>query len=132
MKKFFYKMIYGKKIKIGKRVTWRRGFSIMKMPDAVINIGDDCFFNNDCSLAANISVSIGERSIMGENVKIYDHNHRFNENMMLKQQGYSGQNIVELKKMKEELLLAKKYIFLEYFIIEKGYMWDTILDDKIF
>ena len=93
LQKFFYKMIYGKKIKIGKKVTWRRGFSIMKMSDAVINIGDDCFFNNDCSLAANISISIGERTIMGENVKIYDHNHRFNKDMMLKEQGYSNSKV---------------------------------------
>ncbi len=28
----------------------------------------------------------------------------------------------------EELKKAKKYIFMEYFIIEEGYMWDNILD----
>ena len=30
--------------------------------------------------------------------------------------------------MCEELWLAKRFIFLEYFIIEEGVMWDTILD----
>ena len=34
----------------------------------------------------------------------------------------------QFKKMKEELLLAKKYIFLEYFIIADGKMWDEILE----
>ena len=33
----------------------------------------------------------------------------------------------KFKKLKEELLLAKEYIFLEYFIIADGYMWDEIL-----
>ncbi len=34
----------------------------------------------------------------------------------------------KFKKLKEELLLAKEYIFLEYFIIADGYMWDEILN----
>lgn len=32
------------------------------------------------------------------------------------------------EKLKEELIKAKKYIFLEYFIIEEGFMWDSILE----
>lgn len=32
------------------------------------------------------------------------------------------------EKLIEELKKAKKYIFLEYFIIEQGYMWDSILE----
>lgn len=34
---------------------------------------------------------------------------------------------VYFERLKEELLKAEKYIFLEYFIIEEGYMWDSIL-----
>lgn len=40
----------------------------------------------------------------------------------------------KFRQMKEELLLAKKYIFLEYFIIANGKMWDeilTILKEKV-
>ncbi len=33
----------------------------------------------------------------------------------------------KFRRMKEELLLAKEYIFLEYFIIAEGKMWDEIL-----
>lgn len=109
VKKFFLYLIYGSKLKIGKKTTWRRGFSIMKTPEAIINIGDNCFFNNDCSVAANRLISIGQGTIMGENVKIYDHNHRFNKEILLKEQGYSdgevyigadcwiGSNVVILK-----------------------------------
>lgn len=107
--KAFYKIIYGKNLVIGDKVTWRRGFSVMKTPEAVINIGNDCFFNNDCSVAANKLISIGRGTIMGENVKIYDHNHRFNKEIPLKKQGYTdgevyigedcwiGSNVVILK-----------------------------------
>lgn len=84
-----YKLIYGKFLNIGKNVTWRRGFSIMKTKEAVITIGDNCFFNNDCSIAANSLVEIGEGCLFGECVKIYDHNHKFNKYISLKQQGYS-------------------------------------------
>lgn len=34
----------------------------------------------------------------------------------------------KLKELLSDLKKAKKYIFLEYFIIEKGYMWDSILN----
>ena len=109
LQKFFYKIIYGDKFKVGRGVTWRRGFSLMKMPDAVIQIGNDCFFNNNCSVAANMLISIGHRTIMGENVKIYDHNHRFSKDIPIKEQGFSngqvyigddcwiGSNVVILK-----------------------------------
>ena len=53
-------------------------------------IGNNCFFNNDCSLAANKLISIGDGTIMGENVKIYDHNHRFNKDELIKELGYSN------------------------------------------
>ena len=62
----FYKMIYGKQLEIGKNVTWRRGFSIMKKKKAVVKIGDNCFFNNDCSIAANTLVVIGGGVLFGE------------------------------------------------------------------
>ena len=52
------------------------------------------FFNNDCSLNANNSIEIGEGTLYGENVKIYDHNHRFNQQKEIKQQGYSNGRVV--------------------------------------
>lgn len=41
-------------------------------------IGDNVFFNNACAINSFDSVTIGDGCIFGENVKIYDHNHRFN------------------------------------------------------
>lgn len=41
---------------------------------------------------------------------------------------YLSPGEVKFKRMLEELNKAEKYIFLEYFIIEEGLMWDSILD----
>lgn len=87
-------LFYGSKMKIGKGTTWRRGFSVMKDNDAFIKIGEDCFFNNDCSINANHYIEIGGGTIFGENVKIYDHNHRFNQHKAIKLQGFSNGNVV--------------------------------------
>lgn len=90
VKKLFLYLIYGSKLKIGKNTTWRRGFSVMKATDAKIEIGDNCFFNNDCSINSNHLIKIGRGVLFGENVKIYDHNHRFNEHKPIKAQGFSN------------------------------------------
>ena len=105
----FYMVLYGRYLQVGKHVTWRRGFSIMMEKNAEIKIGDNCFFNNDCSIAANHLVRIGDGCLFGENVKIYDHNHRFADSKPIKEQGFSngevhigkhcwiGSNVVILK-----------------------------------
>lgn len=106
----FFKAIYGNRFCAGKHTTWRKGFSVMINKGATIFIGKDCFFNNYCSINALHSIVIGDGTIMGENVKIYDHNHKFgNINIPLKEQGYSigkvtignncwiGSNVVILK-----------------------------------
>lgn len=94
IQKVFFYLIYGSKVKIGKNTTWRRGFSIMKTASARVEIGANCFFNNDCSINANCLVKIGEGTLLGENVKIYDHNHRFNMHKKLKDQGFSNGTVM--------------------------------------
>lgn len=86
----FLKLIYGSKIIIRKNVVWRKNFNVMVGKKAKIIIGENCFFNNGCSLNALSKIEIGKGTIFGENVKIYDHNHRFsNIDMPIKQQGYT-------------------------------------------
>ncbi|PKM60515.1 MAG: acyltransferase [Firmicutes bacterium HGW-Firmicutes-4] len=110
IEKIMLKLIYKYKLKIGKNVTWRRNFIVMIDTMGRIIIGDDCFFNNNCSLNANNYIEIGAGSIFGEDVKIYDHNHRFNNREKnIKGQGFSngevkigtncwiGSNVVILK-----------------------------------
>lgn len=59
VQKFFLFLLYGSMIEVGKGTTWRRGFSVMKDNKAIIKIGKDCFFNNDCSINANSYIEIG-------------------------------------------------------------------------
>lgn len=110
MKKILYKLVFGRKLKIGKGTTWRHGFHIAIEGDGKIEIGDNCFFNNYCSVNALEHISIGEGTIFGENSHVYDLNHRFrDEETSIKNQGYSvaetiigkhcwiGSNVVILK-----------------------------------
>lgn len=105
-----FKILFGNRLIIGRKTTWRKGFSILVNKGAKIKIGKNCFFNNYCSLTAMKLIEIGNGTLMGENVKLYDHNHRFRYiNKPIKEQGYSvdeikigkhcwiGSNVVILK-----------------------------------
>lgn len=76
-----------------------------------VSIGDHCFFNHGCSINCLQQVHIGDHTIMGEGVRIYDHNHRFSDpQQAIKDQGYAtsavqigchcwiGSNVVLLRK----------------------------------
>lgn len=91
IKKLGYKLIYGNKVSMGKGVTFRKCFSLCVDNNAKVKIGDDCFFNNGCSVNALECVEIGDRCIFGESVKIYDHNHKFRDKTKpMKDQGYTS------------------------------------------
>lgn len=95
IKKLFLKLIYGNKIHFGKKVTFRKRFNVFIDKNARICIGDNCFFNNDCSLNAQQEIRIGNNTILGENVKIYDHNHVFkNKDKNIIEQGFKVDKII--------------------------------------
>ena len=75
----YYKIKYGKRISFGKNIKFRKRFIINISKDGFVKIGDNCFFNNDCSINAHKEIVIGNNNLFGENVKIYDHNHIFND-----------------------------------------------------
>lgn len=89
-KKTLFSMIYGKRFHHGKRFQFRKGFSLGIEGQGHVEVGDDVFFNNYCSIVSQGNIKIGDGTIFGENVKIYDHNHRFNDiTRPIKVQGYS-------------------------------------------
>ena len=94
-KLIFFKIIYRNKLSYGQKFTFRKGFSlIIDGKDAKVKIGDNVFFNNFCTIAAMESVTIGNNTIFGENVKIYDHNHQYkNPDIAIKNQGYNSEKI---------------------------------------
>lgn len=89
IKLVIFKFLYGSRLKVGRGTTWRKSFLVTIMERGNIVIGQNCFFNNYCSINSRSSIKIGDNTIFGENVKIYDHNHRFNKKSAIKEQGYS-------------------------------------------
>lgn len=65
------------KVKLGNTLNFRNYIHIVVGKDAVLEIGDRVFLNNFCSINCLDHVSIGENTLFGENVKIYDHNHAY-------------------------------------------------------
>lgn len=85
-----FNIIYAGKIKLPLRTSFRKGFFIAVEGRGKITIGNGCFFNNYCSIISRMSVRIGDGSIFGENVKIYDHNHNYKDVLIpIKDQGYN-------------------------------------------
>lgn len=109
---FFYKMIYRNKLKFSK-ISVRSGLKILIDSKGSLKIGKGCFFNHNCSLNVMGKLVIGENCLFGENIKIYDHDHKFQENKeLIKKQGYKikdikignncwiGSNVIILKGVK--------------------------------
>lgn len=107
---FFFKIVYGKKISIHWTTSFRAGFHLVIEEKGKIVIGKNCFFNNYCSIVSRVGITIGDGTIFGENVKIYDHNHKYKDVLRsIKDQGYTascvsigkhcwiGSNVVILK-----------------------------------
>lgn len=94
---FFYFIVYFKKLKfkiinsnlplnfnlgkglacIGARLRVRTGV-VFNVSSGQLNIGDDVFFNNYCSVNCHEQINIGDNVLFGEAVKLYDHDHQFN------------------------------------------------------
>lgn len=47
--------------------------------NANLEIGNRVFFNNYCSITAMNQITIGNNCLFGENVHIYDHNHKYKD-----------------------------------------------------
>lgn len=51
--------------------------SIVSHPDSKLTIGKGVFFNNYSSINCLDKITIGDNSIFGEGVRLYDHNHEY-------------------------------------------------------
>jgi acetyltransferase-like isoleucine patch superfamily enzyme len=63
---------------IGNRVNLRNYCSFVLAQDAKIILEENVFMNNYCSINAIEKIEIGENTLFGESVKLYDHNHEYN------------------------------------------------------
>ncbi len=94
-KLLYYKLKYGRNLKIGKNVHFRKGFIINISGQGKVKIGDNTFFNNYCSINCHNKIIIGKNNLFGESVKIYDHNHVFDDkNVDIEKSFRDGQIII--------------------------------------
>lgn len=80
LKIIFLKIMYHHQIFGAKSIRFRKRFNLQIGEHGRLDIGNRVFFNNDVSVNALECISIGDDVIVGENVKIYDHNHVFGGN----------------------------------------------------
>ncbi|MES2278855.1 MAG: acyltransferase [Bacteroidota bacterium] len=64
-------------IKFGAYVHIKKYCHILLFPNAELIIGGNVFFNNYCSVNCLEKIHIGDNTLFGEGVKIYDHNHAY-------------------------------------------------------
>lgn len=89
-----YKASYGNRFQTGDGFAFRRRFSANITENGKLKIGNNVFFNDDCSLNCKFEINIGNDCIFGENVKIYDHNHTFTNYLMpICKQGYNLKSV---------------------------------------
>lgn len=62
---------------IGQNGGIRTGVIINLTNNAKVSIGDEVFINDRCLINAHKSISIGSRTIIGQNVCMYDHDHDY-------------------------------------------------------
>lgn len=105
-----YLVLYRRYLTIGKKAFFNSGFVfnilgknssivigddfyarrnvIILSENGKITIGKKVFFNNNCSLNSLGTICIGDGSIFGENVKIYDHNHIYDNGKKIYNSGF--------------------------------------------
>lgn len=72
-------------LRVDKDVELRNYVNIWVGKNARLKIDQNVFINNHCSINCLKEIEIGENTLLGEGVKIYDHNHKYSfENDQLK------------------------------------------------
>ena len=66
-------------IVINLRLRYNVSFRIYN--EGKVKIGNNCFFNDGCSINCQQNISIGDNLICGQNVMIFDHDHDYKNNI---------------------------------------------------
>lgn len=113
----FFKIIYGKQFKVDlkKKVYLGEGTNIdigkngkliikgnfncrnynnFKVTEGILEIGDDVFFNNGNSINCRENIIIGNNTIFGEGIKIYDHDHSIVKNTLIKNSDFKEMSVL--------------------------------------
>ena len=65
------------KVFLEDNINLRNYCNILVGNDAILNISSNVFMNNYCSINCLDKIEIGENTLLGEGVKLYDHNHQY-------------------------------------------------------
>lgn len=94
IRRIYYRS-FSKNIHIGSNLNFRKNFEINATENASVFIGNNVFFNNNCSINTHQRIEIGNNCIFGENVKIYDHNHVFKDaSKPIYEQGFKCRDVI--------------------------------------
>lgn len=66
-----------KQLTLKQGVFFRKFCNILIYPNAMLVVDENVFFNNYCSINCLGQIEIGAKTVFGEGVKIYDHNHKY-------------------------------------------------------
>ena len=134
-KLMYYKVKYGDRLKLGKNVHFRKGFIINIAKNGRLEIGDGTFFNNYCSINCHDEIIIGKNNLFGEGVKLYDHNHVFNDksvdmkktfkrgSIKIGDRNWFGSNVIILSKAK----VGNNNVFGANVVVNSEYESDSIV-----
>lgn len=92
----FYSLLYRKDLYLAdKQIVARGNINIHILPGGKLTIGEGVFFNRNVSINVMEQIKIGNNTIIGESVKMYDHNHNFRDkNRLIKEQGLNHNKII--------------------------------------
>lgn len=71
----------GSKLILSKNFRSRNNVSFRIYNNGIIKIGDNCFFNDGCSINCQKKITIGNNVIFGQNVMLFDHDHDYNNDI---------------------------------------------------
>lgn len=66
-------------IKIGNFIMTRGPLYLKAVNDGKLSIGDNVFFNHNCSITCSESITIGSHCMFANNLVIIDHDHKIDE-----------------------------------------------------
>lgn len=83
------------KMVFGKDVSFQTGVHITAIDGGVFSIGDNCAINRYCVFVCRNSITIGDNVIFGPNVTIFDHDHKFNDAIIERNEFNVGDIVIE-------------------------------------
>ncbi|MDD3392077.1 MAG: acyltransferase [Bacilli bacterium] len=98
----------GAKVIIGSNMRSRDDINIRVYNSGILEIGNNVFFNDNCSINCQKKITIGNGCIFGQNVLIFDHDHDYRRNILdfvrkevvIGNNVWVGANVVILKGVK--------------------------------